>query len=156
MKKGECGPLYNSKPNAVRISGLAIILLGLYSECLNVGSHVKDGGVLVKKILMIVLTITILIGGSLYFQNQSSYSEYASLQDDKTIPEELITVDNNPKFETTKNENPGNEKHPENAKVNNKRTFEDIALDKRLDEVRKKMKELIGSKEEKSQHLDRQ
>ncbi|MEK3900939.1 MULTISPECIES: hypothetical protein [unclassified Paenibacillus] len=91
-----------------------------------------------KKILMIVLTITILIGGSLYFQNQSSYSEYASLQDDKTIPEELITVDNNPKFETTKNENPGNEKHPENAKVNNKRTFEDIALDKRLDEVRKK------------------
>lgn len=50
-----------------------------------------------KKIFMIALIITILIGGSLYFQNQSSYSEYVSMQEDKTISEELITVDNRPK-----------------------------------------------------------
>lgn len=91
-----------------------------------------------KKVLMSVLTITILIGGSLYFQNQSSYSEYASMQDDKTFSEELITVDNNPKDVKTENENPGNEEPPKDVTIDDKRTFEDIALDKRLDERRKK------------------
>ncbi|WP_438496091.1 hypothetical protein [Paenibacillus sp. IHBB 3054] len=90
-----------------------------------------------KKILMSVLTITILIGGSLYFKNQSSYSEYASMQDDKTISEELITVDNNPKDVKTENENPGNEEPPEDTTLDDERTFEDIALDKRLDADRK-------------------
>ncbi|MEK3769888.1 hypothetical protein MKY14_15100 [Paenibacillus sp. FSL R5-0887] len=91
-----------------------------------------------KKILMFVLTITILIGGSLYFQNQSSYSEYASIQDDKTISEDLITLDNNPKDVKSENKNPGNEESPKDATLDDKRTFEDIALDKRLDEGRKK------------------
>lgn len=91
-----------------------------------------------KKIFMIALTITILIGGSLYFQNQSSYSEYVSMQEDKTISGELITVDNNPKDVKTSNENPVNEYPPEDVTLDDERTPEDIALDKRLDEERKK------------------
>lgn len=91
-----------------------------------------------KKILMIVLTITILIGGSLYFRNQSSYSEYASIQHEKNISEELLTVDNSPKDAKIENKNPGNEEPPKEVTMDDKRTFEDIALDKRLDERRKK------------------
>ncbi|RUT46321.1 hypothetical protein EJP82_12665 [Paenibacillus anaericanus] len=90
-----------------------------------------------RKIFMIALTISILIGGSLYFQNQSSYSEYVSMQENKTISKELITVDNNPKDVKTENENPGNEEPPEDATLDDERTFEDIALDKRLDADRK-------------------
>ncbi|CQR58235.1 hypothetical protein [Paenibacillus riograndensis] len=90
-----------------------------------------------KKIFMIALTITILIGGSLYFKNQSSYSEYASMRDDKTISGKLITIDNNPKDITTENENPGKDEPPEDATLDDERTPEDIALDKRLDEQRK-------------------
>ncbi|MEK4058313.1 MULTISPECIES: hypothetical protein [Paenibacillus] len=94
-----------------------------------------------KKIFMIALTITILIGGSLYFQNQSSYSEYVSMQADKTISEELNAVDNNPKNVKTENEKLGNEEPPEEISLDVtpdvERTPEDIALDKRLDADRK-------------------
>ncbi|KAF6557423.1 hypothetical protein G9G63_26330 [Paenibacillus sp. EKM202P] len=90
-----------------------------------------------KKVLMSVLTIIILIGGSLYFKNQSSYSEYASMQDDKTISGKLITADNNPKGVKTENESRHNEESTEDTPPNDERTPEDIALDKRLDEQRK-------------------
>jgi uncharacterized protein YxeA len=75
-----------------------------------------------KKIIVIALAIVILIGGSLYLRNQSSYSAYEGLQQTATTPIVTPSGDNTPTVVETRDE----------------RTLEDIALDKRLDEDRKK------------------
>lgn len=75
-----------------------------------------------KKIIVIALAIVILIGGSLYLKNQSSYSAYEGLQETATAPVVTPSGDNTPTVVEPRDE----------------RTLEDIALDKRLDEERKK------------------
>lgn len=91
-----------------------------------------------KKILIITLTITILIGGSLYYQNQSSYSEYMTMQEGKINLNKLLTTDNSPKDVETGTENSGKGQSAGDAELDSEKTPEDIALDKRLDEERKK------------------
>lgn len=74
-----------------------------------------------RKILMIALAVVILIGGGIYFKNQSSYSEYEKMQDDKITSEGVVSGD----------------KNSEDVESEDERTPEDIALDRRLDEERK-------------------
>lgn len=84
-----------------------------------------------KKILIVILTITILIAGSLYYQNQSSYSEYMNMQEGKRNLKKLTSTDNNP-------QNSDKQETPKDTMLDSEKTPEDIALDKRLDEERKK------------------
>lgn len=90
-----------------------------------------------RKVLMIVLVLVVLVGGGIYFKNQSSYTEHEGMQDEKIISEGITAGDENAEDENTE----GVEKEAENTEdveVGVERTTEDIALDKRLDEERKK------------------
>lgn len=81
-----------------------------------------NGGIMVKKIIIVALAIVVLIGGGIYFNNQSSYSEYERMQEAKIISEGI----------------PAGDENPEDVEAGDERTPEDIALDRRLDEERKK------------------
>lgn len=82
-----------------------------------------------KKILIAGLAIVLLIGGGIYLKKQSSYSEYESLQQIKTVPEGIPSgVDYSP----------SGDDQPEVVEAVDERTPEDIALDRRLDEERKR------------------
>lgn len=74
-----------------------------------------------RKGLILLFTVAVLIGGAVYYKNQSSYTIYGNSQKDQPLLEEIMVAEN-------ETEEP----------VVDERSPEDIALDKRLDEERKR------------------
>ncbi len=87
-----------------------------------------------KKIVIIALVATVLAGGGIYFKNQSSYAEYEKLQAGKNVAGETVGSGGNDD-ENQKGEGESQSGKPE---AEDERTPDDIALDKRLDEERKR------------------
>ena len=88
-----------------------------------------------KKILIAGLAIVLLIGGGIYLKKQSSYSEYERLQQIETVPEAIPSI---PSIPSDVDYSPSGDDHPEVVEAEDERTPEDIALDRRLDEERKR------------------
>ncbi|MDD2216042.1 MAG: hypothetical protein PHE41_05690 [Eubacteriales bacterium] len=76
-----------------------------------------------KKIMIIILAVAVLAGGGIYLKSQSSYSEYERMQADKNSTEGTSIESKGPE---------------EKLEVEDDRTPEDIALDKKLNEEWKK------------------